>query len=105
MQTKWFRYRIIIPWYLSLAMVKDMLRYSRDEIIDKISDSEFLFVHRVDYESAEHLQRRLQFFERDILGRWKSFGCKVSDLTEVVRYRLPKEGTFGYEEIKKHVQG
>jgi len=83
MNTKWFTYKIKIASNLSLVKVKDMLRYSGDKIIDKISEHEFILLHRMNYEDDEHLQRRMKFFKGIVLGRWGSFACEVSELTEI----------------------
>jgi hypothetical protein len=83
METKWFTYKITLRPYITLARVKDMLRYSGDRIIEKISEREFILRHRMDYEDEEHLKRRIKFFTEMVLGRWGTFGATVSDLTEI----------------------
>ena len=78
------RYTVTLPQFQTLEKIFDMFRYSGDVVVKHISDHPFSFVmeHTIQYENSEHRERSLQFFRRHILGRWGSFGCKVSDVKE-----------------------
>lgn len=82
MKEKRYRYTVTLPDYVTLEKIFDMFRYSGDVVVDKISDKPFSFVmeHTMVFESKEHLERQEKHFKGQILGRWGSFGCKVSDV-------------------------
>jgi len=78
------RYTVTLPEYLTLEKIFDMFRYSGDRVVERISEHPFSFVmeHTIRYEDAGHLKRSKAFFEKQILGRWGNFGCKISNVEE-----------------------
>ena len=79
------RYTVTLGQFQTLERIFDMFRYSGDVVVDRLSEQPFSFVmeHTVHYESAEHLKRKMKFFQDHILGRWGSFGCKISGVKEL----------------------
>jgi len=79
------RYTVTLRKYQTLERIFDMFRYSGDIVVDRISDEPFAFImeHRIQAENAEHLAQSKNFFERQILGRWGSFGCQISNVKEI----------------------
>jgi len=82
-----FRYRVTIPKNHHLERHLDMFRYSSDVVVEIVSDNPISFVmeHIINSENMEHLKRSKAFFLKQIIGRWGSFGCTISDLKELKR--------------------
>jgi len=63
-----------------LIDVLEMLRYSKDVVLEITSTEPLTFVvgHEI---SGDRFKERLKFFRDHILGRWKNFGFEI-ELTE-----------------------
>jgi len=84
MKEKQFVYTVEISETLRLTEILEMFRYSGDVVVSIMSDKpvKVRMRHTIRYEDPDHLKRSTQFFKGQILGRWGSFGCKISDVKE-----------------------
>lgn len=85
MREKRFHYTVTLPPFLTLEKIFDMFRYSGDIVVKILSDEPFSWVmeHTIRYEDDEHLKRSIKFLNYQILGRWNSFGCKISNVKSI----------------------
>jgi len=76
-------YRLTLPLWLGLNDFIEMMRYSQDFVIAVEKKPNILIMgHRVECEDEEQYKRALEFFRKQILERWRSFGCKVEEIPE-----------------------
>jgi len=83
---KLFVYTVEVPDNLRISDLLEMLRYSDDEVLAVSTFPRSLTLclrKRMIADDEDHINRRLKFFKGYVLGRWGSFGCKVSDVREI----------------------
>lgn len=70
-------YKVTKESHSTIDEIFDMFRYSRDSVIDIIDKNTWIMRRTIFYEDNAHLYRRLQFFKKQVIVRWKSCGCEI----------------------------
>jgi len=82
--TLWI-YKVKVPEWADCVNILEMLRYSRDVVVDIIREPQLILV--LGHSTEGNHEQRLKFFRDHILGRWKNFGFEV-ELSEDLELAL-----------------